>query len=345
MKIRRAVPLVFALALVGAACAPGGAATQAPGSPAGTAPAGSATPAASPTEATGADPDELILGLVPSREADVLVENAQPLVDFLSEELDIPVEGFVPQDYPGLVAAMRTGQAHIGAFGPFGLVQAADQAGAEIVLQSGRDGSVTYHTQWMTNDPDTYCLDEVVEDEEGLLYCNGTLEAEQGPAGEDAIAAITDGTIVSFVSETSASGYIFPAVQLVNAGIDHIDGIDPLFAGGHDASVIAVCNGDAPVGVAFDDARTILEEGDCDDLSQVVVFAYSVEIPNDGIAVAGDLSEDLKERITQAFLTYAETEEGQVTLDAVYEIDAFSPADLDAFDVVREAAEKVGGSD
>ncbi len=343
MKIRRAVLLVLALALVGAACAsPGatpGAPTQGPSAPAGTG-------AASMEPSMGAgDPTELVLGLVPSREADVLVENAEPLVAFLSQALGIPVEGFVPQDYPGLVAAMATDQAHIGAFGPFGLVQAVDEAGAEIILQSGRDGSVTYHTQWMTNDPDTYCLDEPVADEDGLLFCNGTLDAEEGPIGEEAIALIEDGTTVSFVGETSASGYIFPAVQLVNAEIDHIDGIDPLFAGGHDASVIAVCNGDAPVGVSFNDARTILEEGDCDDLTQVVVFAYSVEIPNDGIAVAGDLSDDLKERITQAFLDYADTEEGQATLDAVYEIDAFELADLDAFDVVREAAEKVGGSD
>lgn len=346
MKQRRAWSLVLGLSLVAAACAPGGGATRAPGSAPGSAPAGSDVPSAPASQPTGGeDPEELVLGLVPSREADVLVENAQPLVDYLSGQLGVPVEGFVPTDYPGLVAAMKTGQAHIGAFGPFGLVQAADDAGAEIILQSGRDGSVTYHTQWMTNDPDKYCTDEPVANEDGLLFCNGTLDAEQGPVGEDAIAMIEDGTTVSFVSETSASGYIFPAVQLVDAGIDHVEGIDPLFAGNHDTSVIAVCNGDAEVGVSFNDARTILQEGDCDDLSQVVVFAYSPEIPNDGIAVAGNLSDELKENIKQAFLSFAETEEGKATLDAVYEIDEFAEADLEAFDVVREAAEKVGGSD
>ena len=353
MKHRRAIPLVFALALIGAACSPGtGTTTTAPGSapaggtPAASAPATSGEASMQPSMGAGEDPESLVLGLVPSREADVLVENAQPLVDYLAEELDIPVEGFVPTNYPGLVAAMRTGQAHIGAFGPFGLVQAADEAGAEIILQSGRDGSVTYHTQWMTNNPDKYCLDgEPEANDEGLLFCNGTLDATEGPAGEDAIAMIEDGTTVSFVGETSASGYIFPAVQLVNADIDHVEGIDPLFAGGHDTSVIAVCNGDAEVGVSFNDARTILAEGDCDDLSQVVVFALSPEIPNDGVAVAGSLSDELKENIKQAFLSFADTEEGKATLDAVYEIDEFAEADLDAFDVVREAAEKVGGSD
>ncbi len=346
MKQRRAWSLVLGLSLVAAACAPGGGATRAPGSAPGSAPAASDAPSAPASQPTGGeDPEELVLGLVPSREADVLVENAQPLVDYLSQQLGVPVEGFVPTDYPGLVAAMKTGQAHIGAFGPFGLVQAADDAGAEIILQSSRDGNVTYHTQWMTNDPDKYCTDEPVADEEGLLFCNGTLEAEEGPAGEEAIAMIEEGTTVSFVSETSASGYIFPAVQLVNAGIDHVEGIEPLFPGGHDTSVIAVCNGEAEVGVSFNDARTILQEGDCDDLSQVVVFAYSSEIPNDGVAVAGNLSDELKEKIKQAFLSFADTEEGKATLDAVYEIDEFAEADLEAFDVVREAAEKVGGSD
>jgi phosphonate transport system substrate-binding protein len=174
----------------------------------------------SPTQSAGASatagvPDKLVLGLVPSREADVLVENAQPLADYLSEQLGIEVESFVPQDYPGLVTAMRTGQAHIGAFGPFGLIQSVDEAGAEIILQSARDGAVTYHTQWMTNDPETYCMDEVVTDDAGLTYCNGTLDAAEGPVGEDAIALIEEGTTVSFVTETSASGYIFPALQIV----------------------------------------------------------------------------------------------------------------------------------
>jgi phosphonate transport system substrate-binding protein len=339
------IGLLATLVLVAACSGPG--ATTAPTSAAGTTAPGTSVPGseapATAAATEGAIPETLVLGLVPSREADVLVENAQPLADYLSEQLGIPVESFVPQDYPGLVAAMQTGQAHIGAFGPFGLIQSVDEAGAEIILQSARDGAVTYHTQWMTNDPDTYCLDEVVTDDAGLSYCNGTLDATEGPAGEEGIAAIAEGTTVSFVTETSASGYIFPALQLLQqAGLDRETQIDPLFAGGHDASVIAVCNGDAPVGVAFDDARTILQEGDCDDLSQVVVFAYSQEIPNDGVSVAGNLPDDLKQQIADALIAYAETEEGAAVLDSVYEIDEFAPADLEAFDLVRQAAEELG---
>jgi phosphonate transport system substrate-binding protein len=309
---------------------------------------GGAAPGAEETEAAPSDggtaerPDKLVLGLVPSREADVLIENAQPLADHLSQELGIPVESFVPTDYTALVAAMEAGTADIGAFGPFSLLQAQTIAGADIILQSARDGKVTYHTQWMTNDPDTYCEDEPQPDEDGLLFCNGTLEAEDGPIGEDAIAEIPEGTTVSFVEQASASGYIFPAVQLIGAGINPETGVEPIFSGGHDNSVIAVCNGDAEVGVAFDDARTILEEGDCENMDEVVVFAYSQEIPNDGVAVRGELPEDLKQQIADTLIAYSETEEGKEVLDSVYEIDEFAPADLDAFDVVREASEQLG---
>ena len=340
MKHLRLLAVLVAMMIFATACA-GGAASP---TTAEESDAPESEPAESqPEESAAAEmPEELVLGLVPSREADVLVENAQPLADYLSDELGIPVESFVPNDYTGLIAAMEAGQADIGAFGPFSLLQAQDEAGAEIILQSARDGSVTYHTQWMTNDPDTYCEDEPEANEDGLLFCNGTLDAEEGPVGEDAIASIEPGTAISFVEQASASGYIFPAVQLLDAGLDPTTDIDPIFSGGHDNSVIAVCNGDAPIGVSFNDARTILEEGDCENMDNVVVFALSPEIPNDGVAVRGELPDELKQQIADALIAYAETDEGKEVLDSVYEIDEFAPADLEAFDIVRQAADELG---
>jgi phosphonate transport system substrate-binding protein len=302
------------------------------------------------------DPETLIMGFVPSREADVLVNNIDPLTDYLTEALGIPVEGVVTQDYTGLVIAMQTEQAHVGAFGSFGMVQAMDRAGVIPILQTQRDGEVTYHTQWFTNNPDKYCADEPIlngdkasPDELGFLTCNGTevLETDAGytfgPKGEDAIALIEAGTKVSFTTPTSGSGYVFPALQLINlAGLDPEADVEAIFSGGHDNSVLAVCNGDAEVGVSFDDARRILQEGDCDDLSQVVSFAFSDEIPSDGVAVAGNLSPALQQAITDALLAYAATEEGAAVLDAVYEIENYGIADAAAYDVVRDAAEKLG---
>jgi phosphonate transport system substrate-binding protein len=296
-----------------------------------------------PASAAAEMPEELVIGFVPSREADALVETIQPVADYLSDALGIPVEGRVTTDYTGLVTAMESEQAHIGAFGPFSLLQARDRAGAEIILQSERFGSATYHTQFMTNDPDKYCDDEpvVIDEETGWRNCNGTADADEGPVAVEKLAEIEEGTTVSFVEQASASGYIFPATIFIQQGIDPATGIDPVFAGSHDASVIAVCEGDAEVGVAFDDARGAAET-ECDIAENVVVFAYGPEIPNDGWAVLGSLPDDLKEDIKQALLDYAASDEGAQVLNDIYEIDNLVEADQESFSIVEDAARELG---
>jgi phosphonate transport system substrate-binding protein len=307
--------------------------------------------AASPASAQE-DPDKLVIGFVPSVEAGALVEDIQPLTEYLSEALGIPVEGFVSTDYAALVTAMETGQAQIAALPPFGLVQAVDRAGAEMILQSDRFGSTTYHTQFMTTDVDKYCADEPVvnerrEGEEMLSYlnCNGTArafdESPEGPIGLEALEIVEPGTTVSFTEQTSASGYIFPATVLATMGLDPETDITPHFAGGHDASVIAVCDGDAEIGVSFDDARSDAVT-ECDVANTVVVFAYGPEIPNDGVAVAGDLSDELKASIKGALLDYAASEEGVAVLDSIYNITAFGEPNLESLQIIRDAVEQLG---
>jgi phosphonate transport system substrate-binding protein len=319
---------------------------------------GSASPTASASASTSASvdekadwPDSITIGFVPSREADALVEKIQPVADVLKQDLGIDVKGVVSNDYTGLVEAMGSGQADIGAFGPTALLQAQDRAGAEIILQSVRNGGATYHTQWMTNNPDKYCSDTPKENERNggddktltFLNCNGTAhgptEIVKGPMGEDAIVKVK-GAKVAFVEQTSSSGYVFPALQLLKAGVDYQKDIEPIFAGSHDAAAIAVCNGDAEVGVSFDDARSIATT-DCDLAHKVVVFAYSPEIPNDGWAVRGDLPDSLKTAITQSLLNFAKSDAGKKALKDIYQIDDLVPAQPGAYDIVKEANSKI----
>jgi phosphonate transport system substrate-binding protein len=336
MKVFRPLAVLATLALLITACGTAGS------------PAESAASAAASAEA----PDELIIGFVPSSEAGQLVSDIQPLADYLTTELGITVTGIVSNDYTGLVTAMETGGAHIGALPPYGMLQAVERADAEIILQSERFGSGTYHTQFFTNDPDKYCTDEpventrVIDDEEvTFLNCNGTAreneDTPEGPIGIEALTNVEAGTTVSFVEQTSASGFIFPAVSFVAAGLDPQADIEPIFAGTHDASVIAVCNGDAEVGVSFDDARTIAVS-DCDIASEVVVFAYGPEIPNDGIAVVGSLPDDLKQQIKDALIAYAETEEGAAVLESIYQITAFTEPNIEGLDLVQQAVDELG---
>lgn len=291
-------------------------------------------------------PDEIVFTLTPSQETGGLIETAQPLADLLADELGIGVEALVPTDYAGVIVALESGQAQVaGGLGPRQMVQAEEQAGAELILQAERFGSLLYVTQWFTNDPDTFCEDEPVADDEGFLFCNGVLDADgdasQGPIGEDQLGQL-DGQTVSFVDQGSTSGYAIPALQLSEAGVDPIDGIDALFAGGHDTSVQAVYDGDAVVGVSFNDARSDLVEQVPDVGEKVVVFGWSGPIPNDGFAVSGDLPESLIDAVTEAFVTIAGTEEGAALLNELYEIDNLVPVESSDFDVIRDLENELG---
>ena len=102
----------------------------------------------------GTWPDKITFGFVPSQEQDQLQDDIKPLMAELENALGIEVEGFVTTDYTGLVTAMGTGQADLGAVGPFGYTLAKEQFGnIEALLLAIRYGSATYHGQWFTNDP------------------------------------------------------------------------------------------------------------------------------------------------------------------------------------------------
>ena len=290
-------------------------------------------------------PESLVFTLTPSQETGGLIETATPLAEMLAERLGVEVEPLVPTDYAGVIVALESGQAQIaGGLGPRQMVQAEEQAGATLILQSERFGSLLYVTQWFTNDPDTYCDDAPVADDEGFLFCNGVLDAESaadGPIGADQLTKL-EGQTVSFVDQGSTSGYAIPALQLAQAGIDPLDGVDGLFAGGHDNSVQAVYDGDAAVGVSFNDARGTIADANPDVGERVVVFGWSGPIPNDGFAVAGDLPADLVEAITAAFVDIASTEDGNALLSELYNIDDLVPVTSSDYDVIRELEVQLG---
>ena len=97
------------------------------------------------------------------------------------------------------------------------------------------------------------------------------------------------------------------------------------------------------MGVSFDDARDNVVEEDPQIGEKVTVFAYSDEIPNDGVAVAGDLSDELTQQISDAMVAVMETEEGAQAFDDVYSIEGLVPADLEALDAARQVEENFAG--
>jgi len=267
-------------------------------------------------DARGEIPDRLVLGMVPSREADAIVDSLDPIAEMLSERLLIPVDTFVSTNFVGLVEAIGTGRVDIGLFGPAALVQAMDAYGAVPIVASVRQGSTTYRAQFNVR------CDSVIETFEDLR-----------------------GRTIAFVDPGSASGYQFPYVTLKSTyGIDPDTEMTSIFAGSHDASALAVYNGDVDVSVTFggspgSDGRETIE-GDYPDVKDVVcILGYSDDIPNDGAVVRKGLDPELADQIAQALIDIANTPEGKELTNTLFNVTEFARiTDPSVYDIVREVS-------
>ena len=321
----------------------------------------------------GTWPSKITFGFVPSNEQEHLQDQVQPFMQALEEALGIEVEGVVTTDYTALITAIGAGKVEVGAMGPFAYVTGKKEFGnMEALAQAVRYGSGTYHGQWMTNDP-SFCDTPVtpgtaLENIDGAVVQVGALDAvalqvgvyfgdsgkalgeirDDGPVslGSSCIADISKvaGKRVAFTQEGSTSGYLFPSLQLIQAGIDPRSDIIPIFTGGHDGAVAAVYNNDADIGLAYDDARRSLRKEKLDVGEKVIVFNLTPEIPNDVVAVSTLLPSSLKAAIYNAMSAYLSTEEGEAVLDEVAGWTDIRRAVESDFDVVRQAAkEGIGG--
>lgn len=255
-------------------------------------------------------PESLVLGMVPSREVSRMIESLDPLCDLLSAELDMPVQGAILTNFTGVIEAMGTGRVDVGIFGPFALVLAEERHDAKIILNSIRRGSDSYKAQFLVREDSGF---ETVED--------------------------LRGKVLAFVDPASAGGFLFPFVHLMEHEIDPDKDLTYIFAGSHDAAVMAVYNKDVDAATTFDDARLEITDEYPDVLDVVKILEYTTPIPNDGVAVRKELHPQLIQAIQQAFITIGETEEGQELLSTLYNVTGYVEADSERYDIVRRTFE------
>lgn len=286
------------------------------------------------------DPDHLVLALVPSGNAKKLVESVKPLTKALTKRLGIPVKGVVTQDYQAAVEAMGADQADIGFLPSLQMSQACDKYGAVPALQTLRKGKSTYAGEFFTNKPDKYCNTKPKPNDQGLLYCNGTAKGN-GPVAMDTITKVKGAKMV-FLQAASPAGYIFPAAALEKRGIDPQKDVTPIQVTSNNASVLAVYNGDAEVGVAYWDARSVVQSDTPDVGKKVVVFALTQEIPNDGVSLNGNLTKQWQDKIKKALLDFASTPKGKKTLESIYQITGLQPANPKKLQQTANVAKSLG---
>jgi phosphate/phosphite/phosphonate ABC transporter binding protein len=262
----------------------------------------------------GTEENPVVWVLVPSQDTQVVLTGAEEIAAVFEEETGLIVEPLITTDFTGAVEAMCSGEAHMGALNTFNYVLAHARECADVALASVRFGSSFYQGQLVTRADSGITS---VADFAGKTFCRP--------------------------DPTSTSGWVIPSITMQAEGIDPENDLAEIIdAGGHDAVIISVYNGDCEVGSTFVDARTNVEEDFPDVMDVVTVIGESAPIPNDTISFLPDIDPEVREALVAVFLDLASTDEGLAILDSVYSWSGMEETDDSFYDGFRQQLEAAG---
>ena len=256
----------------------------------------------------------LKMGLIPADDAEEMLRSYEPVKEYLSEKLGIPVEIQVTSDYTAAIEAMRSKHIDMAWFGPFSYIIASNVAGAEAIVNGVRrsDGKSDYHSIIVTR------ADSGIK----------TLEDLKGKS-------------FAFVDPASTSGNLIPRKMLIENGIDPDNDFSmSYYAGTHNAVEYAVANKKVDAGADSDSSYDrMVQAGEIDPKVNKIIYT-SESIPGSPIAVRGDLPVELKGKIQIALITMDQQTMHQV--DGWGDIARYGKVTDSDYDVIRETAKILG---
>ncbi|MBU9713681.1 phosphate/phosphite/phosphonate ABC transporter substrate-binding protein [Evansella tamaricis] len=268
-------------------------------------------------EVAGNDwPEKINMGVIPAEDQTSASDRVNEFAEELATHLGIEVDVFLGTDYNAVIEAMRTENIDIAFFGPFAYVLASERSGAEVFSIGGKSEEEIYYTSAIIVPKDSDA--ESIADLEGKDFL--------------------------FVDPASTSGHIFPRAKVIeDLGVtnDEVESVfgSVTFSGSHDASILAIVNGDADgAAIATDVMDAMLDQGVINE-GDFKIIASSDPIPRGPDAYRSNLPEDLKEAIREFYYSYEN--------ERFFEergINGFYPVEDSAFDVVRRTAEALGMS-
>ncbi|MCH7471680.1 phosphate/phosphite/phosphonate ABC transporter substrate-binding protein [bacterium] len=260
-------------------------------------------------------PQELRVVFIAYENPDQLVEDVQPVVVYLEQELGLKVRHFVATDYAGVVEALRNETADVGFMGPLQYVITHDQADAYPILGEIYSGKSTYFSRIFVR------KDSGIESPQDLR-----------------------GRTIAFVDPISSSGYMCPLDIFKRAGL--IEGADDAdnffrriyFAGGDEQAIRAVLNGFVDAAGIGQYAYNLLRPEERD---EVVYIAESQPIPSHCLVARKGLKKQTVARLQAALLALNDGPQHGL-LKHLYNVDGYVKVTHADYEGVERMAREYG---
>ncbi|MBI3456617.1 MAG: phosphate/phosphite/phosphonate ABC transporter substrate-binding protein [Candidatus Rokubacteria bacterium] len=258
----------------------------------------------------------LHLVLTPSQKPTDLMAAGEEFGAMLGKLIGVPIRVTVASDYAAVVEALRNKTADLAFVHPAGYVLANREAKAMIIAKDVWHGK-TFFTARV-----------YVRKDSGLK----TLEELRGKT-------------LAFVDPSSTSGYGYPMVMLIQRGL--VQNRDPktffkdvVFAGSHDAALLALLNGHVDAAASFDQAREQYLK-DPAQRERLTWVAETEPIPEAGMAGREELDPAIVAKVRAALLQMRGPQY-EPLLKKMYDIDGFEPAEDREYGPVRAAMDLLG---
>ena len=241
------------------------------------------------------DPEALVVSFQRQADPEKIKAGAERVAEFLEAELGMPVRVEVPTGYAMTVQALAAQKADVAFLSAMPYLLAKRDADATMLLaEVRRDIEGIERTDYdsifvVPKDSPLETLDDLIENAGDLRF--------------------------AFTSSTSTSGYIYPRWRLVREGLLE-PGQDPgevfrqvSYGGGYTQALHQVLDGRADVcAVSFYtvEGETADHYLSADERERLRVLDRTPGVPTHLIAARGGLSDELKERITEALLKLSE---------------------------------------
>ena len=289
----------------------------------------------------GTADNPIIMALAPSATSQELQTGGQAIADKLMELTGYSITIMIPANYAATVEAIGAGQSHVAFLPILAYMKAKSLGYADVGLVVLRNGSDHYGFQFVTN---TARVNADGTPMFTSFYDPATGKNIEGTTAEAALAQFAKKR-PCMTDPLSASGYVIPLGVLAKAGVSVKAAV---LTQGHPQVISAVYfspTGElCDFGTTYIDARTAIAKAypDVNDKVQVVYVSEPI-LPNDNVSFAATLDPEVRQKITDAFVTIASTEEGRALLKSGgYDIGDLKVIDDTFYDEFRAYLDAAG---
>lgn len=239
---------------------------------------------------------ELVFAIIPSENASGVVERYTPFVNYLAKELGTKVTLRIANDYAAIIEGQRTGNIHIGMYGPASFARAL-MTGAKIdafAIETNIDGTKGYYSVFYVKKDSPY---QKIEDLKGKN--------------------------LGLVDPNSTSGNNVPRFALDGMKIEPESFFGKVvYTGSHENAVIALQQGTVDIAANWwnDEQESNLLRMDRKKMVKADDFRIiykSEQIVNSPMAYLTELPEELKAKIRDTVLNLATKD--KAAFDKIYE--------------------------